>query len=69
IGMLSYLRQTIVYAWEQASFGGASLTLLPVPGPVHLNIPFRDPLAPIPQVDTEILKSQFQLEDFFTHLR
>lgn len=68
IGMLSYLRQTVVHAWERTSFGGGSLTLFPTPGPVHLNIPFRDPLAPLPQFDTEALKSQFQLKDFFAHL-
>ena len=60
IGMLSYLRQTVVHAWER--------TIFPVPGSVHLNIPFRDPLAPLPQFDTDTLKSQVQLEDFFAHL-
>lgn len=40
IEMLSYLRQTVIQAWERS--------LYPVPGPVHLNIPFRDPLAPLP---------------------
>jgi 2-succinyl-5-enolpyruvyl-6-hydroxy-3-cyclohexene-1-carboxylate synthase len=61
IGMLSYLRQTVVHAWERSLF--------PVPGPVHLNIPFADPLAPLPQFDTNTLASQFQQEDFFAHLR
>ena len=37
IGMLRYLRQTVVHAWERSHF--------PVPGPVHLNIPFRDQAA------------------------
>lgn len=60
IGMLSYLRQTVVHAWER--------TLFPVPGPVHLNIPFRDPLAPVPQFDTNSLPCQVQQEDFFAHL-
>ncbi|HBL57480.1 MAG TPA: 2-succinyl-5-enolpyruvyl-6-hydroxy-3-cyclohexene-1-carboxylic-acid synthase, partial [Cyanobacteria bacterium UBA8803] len=60
MGMLNYLRQTLVYAWERSLF--------PVPGPVHLNLPFRDPLAPLPQLDTDILKSQFQPEAFFAHL-
>jgi 2-succinyl-5-enolpyruvyl-6-hydroxy-3-cyclohexene-1-carboxylate synthase len=54
MGMLRYLRQIIVHAWERAS----------TPGPVHLNIPFRDPLAPIPQLDADALKSEFP-EDFF----
>jgi len=38
--MLAYLRQTIIHAWESAIY--------PVAGVVHLNIPFRDPLAPLP---------------------
>ena len=36
---LAYLRQALVHAWER--------TLYPFPGPVHLNVPFRDPLAPV----------------------
>ncbi len=55
---LNYLRQTIVHAWERL--------LYPVPGVVHLNIPFRDPLAPVPDgTASESLASQFQAEDFF----
>jgi 2-succinyl-5-enolpyruvyl-6-hydroxy-3-cyclohexene-1-carboxylate synthase len=38
--MLRYLRQTVVHALER--------TTQPVRGPVHLNCPFRDPLAPLP---------------------
>ncbi|MEW6492377.1 MAG: 2-succinyl-5-enolpyruvyl-6-hydroxy-3-cyclohexene-1-carboxylic-acid synthase [Cyanobacteriota bacterium] len=60
IGMLNYLRQTVVHAWERSLF--------PTPGPVHLNLPFRDPLAPLPQFDTNTLQSHFQPEDFFSHL-
>lgn len=37
--MLRYLRQTLGQAWGRS--------LYPVAGPVHLNCPFRDPLAPI----------------------
>ena len=37
--MLRYLRQNIIQAWERSLF--------PVHGPVHLNLPFREPLAPI----------------------
>jgi 2-succinyl-5-enolpyruvyl-6-hydroxy-3-cyclohexene-1-carboxylate synthase len=37
--LLGYLRQTLCHAWER--------TLMPLPGPVHLNLPFRDPLAPV----------------------
>jgi 2-succinyl-5-enolpyruvyl-6-hydroxy-3-cyclohexene-1-carboxylate synthase len=57
IGMLNYLRQTVIYAWEQ--------TLSPTPGFVHLNIPFSDPLAPLPQCDTDGLKSLLHSERFF----
>ncbi|OCR02948.1 2-succinyl-5-enolpyruvyl-6-hydroxy-3-cyclohexene-1-carboxylic-acid synthase [Oscillatoriales cyanobacterium USR001] len=56
IGMLNYLRQTAIYAWEQALF--------PISGPVHLNIPFRQPLAPIFDSAIATLKSQFHPEEF-----
>ncbi len=35
-----YLRQTVAYAWERSQW--------PVAGPVHLNVPFQEPLAPTP---------------------
>ncbi|MEG4106347.1 2-succinyl-5-enolpyruvyl-6-hydroxy-3-cyclohexene-1-carboxylic-acid synthase [Microcoleus sp. S13_C5] len=59
-GMLDYLRQTIVYAWERSIF--------PTPGPVHLNIPFRDPLVPVPDIAVEALETEFNPEDFFAGL-
>ncbi|NEO21267.1 MAG: 2-succinyl-5-enolpyruvyl-6-hydroxy-3-cyclohexene-1-carboxylic-acid synthase [Moorea sp. SIO4A1] len=67
ISMLRYLRQTVVHAWERASFGSTPLTHFPTPGPVHLNLPFRDPLPPIPDTTTNPLKSQLQPEEFFAH--
>ncbi len=57
MGMLGYLRQTVIYAWERS--------MNAVPGCVHLNIPFRDPLAPIKQLDSLTMKLQFPVEDFF----
>jgi 2-succinyl-5-enolpyruvyl-6-hydroxy-3-cyclohexene-1-carboxylate synthase len=61
--MLGYVRQMITYGWERS--------LAPIPGVVHINVPFRDPLAPIPHPDKlqsqslEILQSQFQPREFF----
>ncbi|MBU7587570.1 MAG: 2-succinyl-5-enolpyruvyl-6-hydroxy-3-cyclohexene-1-carboxylic-acid synthase [Nostoc sp. TH1S01] len=51
--MLAYLRQMAIYTWER--------TQTPTKGPVHLNIPFRDPLAPVPD-GTDF---QFDPEEFF----
>ena len=59
MGMLGYLRQTVMYAWER--------TLFPTPGSVHLNIPFRDPLAPIPDGAVETRNFASPLEDFFAN--
>ncbi|WP_051039787.1 2-succinyl-5-enolpyruvyl-6-hydroxy-3-cyclohexene-1-carboxylic-acid synthase [Synechococcus sp. PCC 7336] len=56
LGQLRYLRQTIVQAWRRA--------LHPSPGPVHLNIPFRDPLAPIPDNSAASLATQFPANFF-----
>lgn len=57
LGMLRYLRQTTLHAWERSQF--------PAPGPVHLNLPFRDPLAPILQPATEALSQTFEPKAFF----
>ncbi|MDJ0618185.1 MAG: 2-succinyl-5-enolpyruvyl-6-hydroxy-3-cyclohexene-1-carboxylic-acid synthase [Calothrix sp. MO_192.B10] len=60
IEMLSYLRQIAVHAWEKS--------LWPISGPVHLNIPFREPLAPIPEAEVMTLMSQFKSDEFFTNI-
>ncbi|MEG3939204.1 2-succinyl-5-enolpyruvyl-6-hydroxy-3-cyclohexene-1-carboxylic-acid synthase [Microcoleus sp. S36b_A3] len=60
LGMLGYLRQTVMYAIERSQF--------PTPGPVHLNIPFRDPLVPVPDPAVQSLETQFDIEYFFAGL-
>lgn len=50
IGMLRYLRQTLSHLWYRS--------LVPSPGPVHVNCPFRDPLAPIEDGSAGPLKGQ-----------
>jgi 2-succinyl-5-enolpyruvyl-6-hydroxy-3-cyclohexene-1-carboxylate synthase len=57
LGMLRYLRQNIVQAWEQSLF--------PTPGVVHINLPFREPLVPIEQPELKQLSHNFTVEDFF----
>jgi 2-succinyl-5-enolpyruvyl-6-hydroxy-3-cyclohexene-1-carboxylate synthase len=60
--LLAYLRQTIIYAWERC--------IQPQFGAVHLNIPFRDPLAPIPDgVDLSQLQSEISSENFWRHIQ
>ncbi len=52
--MLRYLRQNIIQAWERSLF--------PFPGPVHLNLPFTEPLAPIEGEDNSTLKGLKEIE-------
>jgi 2-succinyl-5-enolpyruvyl-6-hydroxy-3-cyclohexene-1-carboxylate synthase len=58
--MLDYLRQTVVHAWERS--------LYPVAGPVHLNQPFRDPLAPVTVKEVELLGKYFNAATFLASL-
>lgn len=55
VGMLCYLRQTVAHFWRCAQTP---------PGPVHLNCPFRDPLAPVPDGSTVGLEAALG-ENFF----
>ncbi|MGD1866240.1 MAG: 2-succinyl-5-enolpyruvyl-6-hydroxy-3-cyclohexene-1-carboxylic-acid synthase [Phormidesmis sp.] len=55
--MLAYLRQTLVSGWGRA--------IAPLPGPIHFNCPFRDPLPPLPDSTTQALKSTWNTTQFF----
>jgi 2-succinyl-5-enolpyruvyl-6-hydroxy-3-cyclohexene-1-carboxylate synthase len=57
MALLAYLRQTTIQAWERSLF--------PISGPIHLNLPFRDPLAPLNDLIPADLPSKLQLEEFF----
>ncbi len=59
--LLRYVRQTVLHAYER--------TLAPAAGPVHLNAPFRDPLAPAADGAAEKLEAGFETEAFFAHLQ
>ncbi|MFK8185229.1 MAG: 2-succinyl-5-enolpyruvyl-6-hydroxy-3-cyclohexene-1-carboxylic-acid synthase [Phormidesmis sp.] len=60
--LLAYLRQTLVSAWRRA--------VSPLPGPIHLNFPFRDPLPPLADAQThaltQALASTFDADAFFS---
>lgn len=54
---LHYLRQTTIHAWERAQFPSA--------GAVHLNLPFREPLAPLPDAQAQAQALTFNETEFF----
>lgn len=58
--MLRYLRQTVAHAHAR--------TLRPAAGPVHLNVPMRDPLPPIADGSTAGFATCFDWDAFFAHL-
>jgi 2-succinyl-5-enolpyruvyl-6-hydroxy-3-cyclohexene-1-carboxylate synthase len=61
VGLMRYLRQTVAHAVER--------TLSPSAGPVHLNAPFRDPLAPIADGGAAAaFASTIAWDRFFSHL-
>ncbi len=58
---LAYLRQTAAHAVQR--------TLTPAGGPVHLNVPFRDPLAPLPDDGAaQLATAGIDWDRFFSHL-
>ena len=59
VARLRYARQTVAHACRRA--------LSPHGGPVHLNAPFRDPLAPLADAAAEPLRALLT-ESFFAHL-
>ena len=58
-GLLRYARQTVAHAVERSQW--------PVPGPVHLNAPFRDPLPPVEDDRAKALATEIDA-GFFAHL-
>ena len=55
---LRYLRQTLIQAWRRS--------LTPIPGPVHLNFPFKVPLIPEGKSADVPVWSQLNKESFFS---
>jgi len=59
--LLGYLRQTLIHAWNRA--------LSPIPGVVHLNLPFREPLAPLSDAQTQAKMLTFNENEFFEFMQ
>jgi len=58
--LLAYLRQTVAHACERATDLGG--------GPVHLNVPMRDPLAPMAEPGVGARRRLADWRIFFSHL-
>lgn len=60
--LLRYLRQAVAHA--------LGCCVAPFAGPVHLNVPFRDPLAPLEDDGrTAVAAAGIDWDSFFSHLR
>ncbi|WP_017293837.1 2-succinyl-5-enolpyruvyl-6-hydroxy-3-cyclohexene-1-carboxylic-acid synthase [Geminocystis herdmanii] len=59
IDRLFYLRQNIIYSWEKS--------FLTSRGVVHINIPFREPLAPISTLDISLENQEFIYQQLFSN--
>ncbi|MEO0769917.1 MAG: 2-succinyl-5-enolpyruvyl-6-hydroxy-3-cyclohexene-1-carboxylic-acid synthase, partial [Cyanobacteria bacterium J06649_4] len=56
--MLAYLKQTLVSGWGRV--------IAPIPGPIHFNCPFRDPLPPLSDNTTHSLQATWNSAQFFS---
>ena len=60
LNLLQYLRQRIAQCYQQCMY--------PLAGAVHINIPLRDPLAPIDDPEVAVWRDRIPL-NFFDHLQ